>query len=69
MLAPIAFYYFANVYDGNLFVWSDFVAAIAWCVAVFWFSFRSPLYWWLGGLKGYKLSAQSAYGVAYARTH
>ena len=69
LLAPISIYYFTNVYDGSLFVWSDFVAAVAWCVAVFWFAFRSPLYWWLGRLKGYKLTAQSAYGVAYARTH
>lgn len=68
-LAPIAIYYFANVYDGGLFVWSDYIAAVAWCVGVFWFAFRSPLYWHLGGLKGYKLTAQSAYGVSYARTH
>ena len=68
-LAPIAIYYFANVHDGGLFVWSDYVAAVAWCVVVFWFSFRSPLYWSLGRLKGYKLTAQSAYGISYARTH
>lgn len=68
-LAPIAIYYFANVFDGRFFVWSDFVFAMAWCVAVFWFSFRSPLYLWLGGLKSYKLTAQTAYGVRYARTH
>ena len=68
-LAPIAIYYFVNVFDSRLFVWSDYIAAIAWCVVVFWFSFRSPLYWWLGSLKGYKLTAQSAYGVTYARRH
>lgn len=68
-LAPLSIYYFANVFDGRLFVWSDFVLVLAWCIVVFWFSFRSPLYWWLGGLRGYKLTAQSAYGIGYARTH
>ena len=68
-LAPIAIYYFVNVFDKNFYVWSDYIFAIAWCVAVFWFTFRSPLYWWLGGLKGYKLTAQTAYGIRYARTH
>jgi len=69
MLAPLSIYYFANVYDGSFFVWSDYILAPLWCVVVFWFSFRSPLYWHLGSLKGYKLSAQSAYGVVYARRH
>lgn len=63
MLTPIAIYYFANVYDGNLFVWYDYIFAVAWFAVVFWFSFRSPLYWGLGKLKGYKLSKQSAYGL------
>ena len=69
ILAPISIYYFANVFDKNFYVWHDYFAAMAWCVVVFWFSFRSPLYWWLGRLKGYKLTAQSAYGVRYATTH
>ena len=69
MLAPLSIYYFANVFDSNLFVWSDFILAPLWCVVVFWFSFRSPLYWHLGALKGYKLSAQSACGIAHARTY
>ena len=69
MLAPIAIYYFANVFDKSFYVWSDYIFAIAWCVVVFWFAFRSPLYWWLGSLKGYKLSARSAYGVRYATAH
>jgi len=69
MLAPLSIYYFANIYDAGFFVWSDYILAPLWCVVVFWFSFRSPLYWHLGSLKGYKLSAQSAYGVAYARRH
>ena len=69
MLAPLSIYYFANIYDAGFFVWSDYILAPLWCVVVFLFSFRSPLYWWLGSLKGYKLSAQSAYGIAYARRH
>ena len=65
-LAPLAIYYFVNVFDKNFYVWSDYIFAVAWCVVVFWFSFRSPLYWGLGKLKGYKLTAQSAYGIRYA---
>ena len=69
MLATISIYYFANVFDKSFYVWSDYIFAPAWCVVVFWFAFRSPLYWWLGSLKGYKLSARSAYGVRYATAH
>ena len=69
LLAPIAIYYFANVFDASFYVWSDYFFAVAWCVGVFWFAFRSPLYWHLGSLKGYKLSARSAYGVRYAMSH
>lgn len=68
-LAPISIYYFVNVFDKNFYVWSDYILAPLWCVVVFWFSFRSPLYWGLGKLKGYKLTAQSAYGVKYANAH
>ena len=56
-----------NEADKSFYVWSDYIFAPAWCVIVFWFAFRSPPYWHLGSLKGYKLSAQSAYGIAYAR--
>ena len=69
LLAPISIYCFANVFDASFYVWSDYIFAVAWCVVVFWFSFRSPLYWYLGSLKGYKLSARSAYGVRYATAH
>ncbi|MBR1645517.1 MAG: HXXEE domain-containing protein [Selenomonadaceae bacterium] len=69
ILAPISIYYFVNIFDKNFYVWSDYPAAMVWCVGVFWFSFRSPLYWGLGSLKGYKLSARSAYGVRYATAH
>ncbi|MBQ3443139.1 MAG: HXXEE domain-containing protein [Selenomonadaceae bacterium] len=68
-LAPLSIYYFVNVFDKSFYVWSDYILAVAWCVVVFWFSFRSPLYWGLGKLKGYKLSAQSAYGIRYAQMH
>ena len=57
-LTPIGIYYFANVYDGNLFAWYDFI------IAVFWLCFRSPIYWGLGSLKGYALTRRSAYGLA-----
>ena len=68
-LVPIAIYYFLNVYDGNLYEWSDFLRAIVWNVFVFWFSFRSPLYWGLGRLRGYKLTPQTAYGIGYVNSH
>lgn len=68
-LAPIGIYYFAAVFDKSLFVWSDYIAAVAWSAFVFWFSFRSPLYWSLGRIRGYKLKAQTAYGIRYASTH
>lgn len=64
-LAPIAIYYFATVFDKNFFVWSDYLAAVAWSVFIFWFSFRSPLYWSLGRLKGYKLTRRTAYGINF----
>ena len=63
-LTPIGIYYFANVYDGNLFAWYDFIIAVAWFIAVFWLCFRSPIYWGLGSLKGYALTRRSAYGLA-----
>ncbi|MBQ4405251.1 MAG: HXXEE domain-containing protein [Selenomonadaceae bacterium] len=68
-LAPIAIYYFVNFFDRNFYVWSDYIFAPLWCVVVFCFSFRSPLYWGLGKLKGYNLTAQSAYGIRYANAH
>ena len=62
-LTPIGIYYFANVYDGNLFAWYDFIIAVAWFIVIFLFSFRSPIYWGLGSLKGYALTRRSAYGL------
>ena len=61
-LTPIAIYYFSNVFNGSLFAWYDFVIAILWFIAVFWFCFRSPVYWGLGKLKGYALTRRTAYG-------
>ena len=29
----------------------------------FWFCFRSPLYWSIGKIKGYKMSDRTAYGL------
>ena len=64
-LAPIAIYYFATVFDKNFFVWSDYIAALAWSAFIFWFSFRSPLYWGLGRVKGYKLTRRTAYRINF----
>lgn len=66
-LTPIGIYYFANVYDGNLFAWYDFIIAVVWFIVIFWFSFRSPLYWGLGKLKGYALTRRTAYGLSASR--
>lgn len=61
--SPIAYYYFTNVFDKNFFAPYDYILAVAWFALVFWFSFRSPLYWNLGKLKGYALTRRSAYGL------
>ena len=63
-LTPLGVYYFANVYEGSMYAWYDFIIAVAYFIAVFWFCFRSPLYWGLGSLKGYALTRRSAYGMA-----
>jgi len=46
-----------------MYLWYDYVLAIAWFVGVFWFSFRSPLYWGLGAKPGYDLTDKSAFGL------
>ena len=61
-LTPIACYYFAVVYDTSMFAWWEYAVAIAWFILVFWFCFRSPLYWNLGRKPGYELTEQSAFG-------
>ena len=61
-LAPISFYYFFCVFDSAAFVWYDYVLAVVYFVMVFWFCFRSPLYWNLGKKSGYEFNEQSAFG-------
>lgn len=61
-LTPISCYYFAVVYDASMFAWWEYAVAIAWFIFVFWFCFRSPLYWSLGRKPGYELSEQTAFG-------
>ena len=43
-------------------VWYDYVLAVLWFIMVFWFCFRSPLYWGLGKKDGYELPDQTAFG-------
>lgn len=64
-LAPISFYYFFAVFEPSAFVWYDYVLAFAMFVVVFWFCFRSPLYWNLGRKPGYEMNDQSAFGIAH----
>ena len=61
-LAPISCYYFLTVYDASAFVWYDYVIAVVYFLFVFWFCFRSPLYWKIGSKPGYPLTEQSAFG-------
>ena len=61
-LTPIACYYFLNIYDASLYAWHDYVFAFLWFAVIFWFCYRSPVYWNLGKKEGYPLTDQSAYG-------
>lgn len=45
------------------FSWYEYVIALVWCIAVFLFCFRSPLYWNLGKKQGYTFTQQSAFGI------
>ena len=62
-LGIIGIYYFTIVFEPLMYLWYDYVLAIAWFVGVFWFSFRSPLYWGLGAKPGYDLTDKSAFGL------
>ena len=55
-------YFFGGVFDAGMYVWYDWVIAVVWFAVVFFFSFRSPLYWKLGRKPGYPLTRQSAFG-------
>ena len=61
-LAPVSFYYFFGVFDASAFLWYDYVIAVVYFAIVFWFCFRSPLYWNLGKKSGYEFNEQSAFG-------
>lgn len=56
-------YFFGGAFDASLYVWYDWAIAVVWFAVVFFFSFRSPLYWKLGRNPGYPLTRQSAFGV------
>lgn len=62
-LGIIGIYYFTIVFEPQMYLWYDYVLAIAWFVGVFWFSFRSPLYWGLGAKPGFDLTDKSAFGL------
>lgn len=55
-------YFFGGVFQGDMFVWYDWVIAVVWFAVVFVFCFRSKLYWDLGKKPGYPLTEQSAFG-------
>ena len=62
-MTPIAIYYFVRIAGQGLYRWYDYVIAFVWCVAVFLFCFRSPLYWALGKKEGYPFTRRSAFGL------
>ena len=62
-MTPIAVYYFIRIAGQNLYYWYDYVIAFIWCVVVFVFCFRSPLYWKLGKKEGYPFTQRSAFGL------
>lgn len=61
-MTPITIYYFYETYGQNLYSFSDYILALIWCIAVFMFSFRSPLYWKLGKISGYPFTKRTAFG-------
>ena len=63
-LAPISIYYFFFVFNSAAFIWYDYVIAVLYFIIIFWFCFRSPLYWNLGKKEGYALTKQSAFGIS-----
>lgn len=62
-LAPVAIHYIIKYLDTSVYVWHDYVLAFIYFAVVFWFCYRSPLYWNLGRKEGYTLTDQSAYGL------
>ncbi len=61
-LGIIGIYYFTTVFESGMYLWYDYVLAVLWFIVVFWFCFRSPLYWGLGKKDGYELPDQTAFG-------
>lgn len=62
-ILPILCYYFVKVYDTSTYFWYDYVIAVIYFVIVFFFCFRSPLFWKLGKVEGFPLTERSAYGI------
>ena len=61
-LSPISLYYFFVIFHPADYLWWDFVLAAVYFIIIFWFCFRSPLYWNLGKKVGYEFTEQSAFG-------
>lgn len=61
-LTPLAVYYLIETYGQNLYAWYEYPIAFIWCMAVFAFCFRSPLYWALGKKPGYPFTRRAAFG-------
>ena len=55
--------YLVRAFDPSIYVWYDYLLGVVYFFAVFWLCFRSPVYWRIGGLKGYPLSPRTAYGL------
>ena len=63
-MTPIAIYYLVSTHGQNLYAWQDYIIAFIWCIAVFIFCFRSPIYWSLGKKSGYPFTKRAAFGFA-----
>lgn len=61
-MTPLAIIYFIGISGSVHYYWYEYLFALLWCIAVFVFCFRSPLYWSLGKKDGYPFTLQSAFG-------
>ena len=61
-LTPILIWFLTKHFDAGMYHWYEWIIAFVYFVICFGLCFRSPIYWKLGGLEGYPLSDQTAYG-------
>lgn len=62
-IGTVVILYLVKAFDPSLYMWYDYLLGVVWFGVVFWFCFRSPMYWKIGGKQGYPLSDRTAYGL------